>query len=707
MAIDAYATCPGGTGKKIKFCCPDFVGELDKIERMLEGQQYAACLQHIERLLQQGEPRQCLMAIKTMLLRETNELEAAETYAEEFLRLYPENPLAWVESALLAVMRQSGRAALAKLLRAIALSGRELHNRVYLAIGEVAEALASEGDWFAARALWRLQLRLLDKNPEALENLVAIGRSNEVPLLLKDDLPLSPAPADAHWKPRFDEALLKLSTVLWQEAADQFAALAHDLPDEPVVWKNLATIRGWLADDEGMIEALRHYAALAVPADDAIEAEAIALMLQKDPLGDAIDLLRLSWPVADADRLQEALLSDRRLMQLPAEMAAPAEEGQPPPRMIAMLLDRPIPATADAVDLATMPRMLCQLLLFGRQTDREARLEAAGASAWDLSAIKDAVKEMWGDQAAEPTEQVLGHTSGSYRLLQAAWQPPRDMTQERFAALTAEHMRQAILDQWPELPLGVFGGKSPRAAATEPANHIRLQAAIMVLAHWCGRSVTAPELAELRSRLGLAGLPAIELVPGQIDILPPIRLSRLAVERLNDEDLLHAYRRATAFAARDALRKLAQAIVDRPSFADRPERFMAHATLVHTAEHAGDALENIERGRNAAQAAGQSCGPWDIMELQFRFGRGEGRQAVALMKHIQSAHLREKNIQEAFVHLLVDVGLLRPDGTPAMPPAGPQTGVPATGEEPAGDAARIWTPESQQPSGGKLWTPGA
>ena len=24
MPIDAYSVCPGGTGKKIKFCCPDF-----------------------------------------------------------------------------------------------------------------------------------------------------------------------------------------------------------------------------------------------------------------------------------------------------------------------------------------------------------------------------------------------------------------------------------------------------------------------------------------------------------------------------------------------------------------------------------------------------------------------------------------------------------------------------------------------------------
>ena len=50
MPIDAYSPCPCGSGKKIKFCCKDLLGDLQKIERMLEGEQYMACLAHIERL---------------------------------------------------------------------------------------------------------------------------------------------------------------------------------------------------------------------------------------------------------------------------------------------------------------------------------------------------------------------------------------------------------------------------------------------------------------------------------------------------------------------------------------------------------------------------------------------------------------------------------------------------------------------------------
>ena len=104
MPIDAYSLCPGGTGKKIKFCCADFLRELEKIDRLLEGDQTAACLQQIERLLAGGPPRACLLAIKGMLLRSGGQLEAAAANAAAFLQRFPDNPVALAESAILAAI---------------------------------------------------------------------------------------------------------------------------------------------------------------------------------------------------------------------------------------------------------------------------------------------------------------------------------------------------------------------------------------------------------------------------------------------------------------------------------------------------------------------------------------------------------------------------------------------------------------------------
>ena len=56
------------------------------------------------------------------------------------------------------------------------------------------------------------------------------------------------------------------------------------------------------------------------------------------------------------------------------------------------------------------------------------------------------------------------------------------------------------------------------------------------------------------------------------------------------------------------------------------------------------------------------------MELSLRFAERDGRQATRLIQHLQDRHLEEPGVREALTRMLIDVGLLRPDGTPAFGP---------------------------------------
>ena len=56
MAIDTYAPCPGGTGKKIKFCCADLVGDLEQLDKLVEGDQISAALDQVKRLEDKSRP---------------------------------------------------------------------------------------------------------------------------------------------------------------------------------------------------------------------------------------------------------------------------------------------------------------------------------------------------------------------------------------------------------------------------------------------------------------------------------------------------------------------------------------------------------------------------------------------------------------------------------------------------------------------------
>ena len=92
------------------------------------------------------------------------------------------------------------------------------------------------------------------------------------------------------------------------------------------------------------------------------------------------------------------------------------------------------------------------------------------------------------------------------------------------------------------------------------------------------------------------------------------------------------------------------------------------------------------------------------MELSFRFGHGEIEPAMRLMQHIESRHIEEKGVAQTLTQMLINFGLLNPDGTPV---AMPGRRAAAEAAPPAAEASKLWTPGSESSgSGGKLWTPG-
>src|SRR3954451_9494984 len=85
MAVDPYAMCPCGSGKKLKFCCTDLVGEIEKIHRMIEGEQPRAALRHVEQTLATHPGRAVHLDLKPTLEMSLGDLHAARQPVKEFL----------------------------------------------------------------------------------------------------------------------------------------------------------------------------------------------------------------------------------------------------------------------------------------------------------------------------------------------------------------------------------------------------------------------------------------------------------------------------------------------------------------------------------------------------------------------------------------------------------------------------------------------
>jgi len=709
MAIDAYSQCPGATGKKIKFCCSDFLSELEKIDRMVEGEQYAACLQYIERLREQpaNRDRQCLLAYQAMLLRATGQLEAAQTLAAEFLEKYPSNQAALAESAILATLKNDYASAMNYLQKAFAESKGSWSWRTYQAAQMLVQAFFDQGRWLPARALLQFLVIVNKENRNVSQMLTDLLRSASVPLLLKEDPQFPQPPENAPWANGYSQAVSPMMYGDWRSTEANLSALAAEVPDAPEIWRSLAMVRGWLGDSSSCIEALRKYASFDIPLEDAVEAEAEAMLLQESPLGDAVEIMNVTWTVKDIEPLQEALLSDHRLKPIPLDPAAFVEEDSPPPKVACMMFDRPAVESLEGLTFQSMPQYLGQLFLFGRQTDCEARLELVGVTAAELPQIKTTINELAG-QWLESREKTVELTSASATddLLQPQWRPPVQLTHRQFHAMIGEYRRDALLNRWPEMKLGTLDGLSPRQAAADDKYRLKLLAAILVLQYYADNVRCSFDLDELRTQLGLPIPEPIDPQPGKINQVPLIRLMQINVEKLSDEALVQAFQRAVGYNFRRAVVKFGKEIIGRPGFATRKERTLAYITLARTEDDLDQALMYVEAGRQASDGPDKSNAMWDLEELSLRFARQEIPEALQLIRHIESSHINEPNVSLVLTQILVEAGLLRPDGTPAIPTAHPQAEMAAAGA-PAAEPGKLWTPGGESSGGGsgKLWVP--
>ena len=710
MPIDPYAPCPGGTGKKIKFCCPDLTTELDKIQRMLDGEQRAACLEYIDSLQGKFPDRACLLSVKAMLEAQLGHETKAEATLTAFRQKHPENPVALAEEATLAAEKQGGTTAVSLLQDALEKCIEEIPPQVYDALGVVAGALLADGHVIAARAHLALQIAMsAGKNQQPLQLLARINNSPNVPLLAKQDLPMLLPPDDALWAKSYATAVEPARHGAWRAAAGNLVELASKVGDWPTIWHNIAVLRTYLADTQAAVDAWRKYATQDIALDDAIEAEALAQLLDAQS-ADRVDLVTVTYPAKDAEALIARLASNPRMPQMPAELLRMSltNPDEPPPKAAYWILDRAVPQSGRDLKLADVPRVVGHALLFGKQTDRPARLELT-AYRPELAQAQTVVSEIAGDalDAAGP-EEVDSSVSMVQQLLSANWRLPDDTPADVRTQLSREHRNEMLLDRWPELPLKLFGGKTAREVAADPAMRVKVLAAILVLELAINQSGSDLDLGAVRSKLGLPTPEPIQ--GGQVSAmaLPLARLVRVEVAGLSDEALADLYRRAEHYRDLAALRKLALEALQRPTLEKELSRAEIYGTLAQLEPDTAQSINYLQKAREAAEAAKTSTAPWDLAELSLRIARGEVAEADRLLSHIRTEHIREPGVAQAMFQILSEAGIIGPDGRPtaAREQGGASIVVPqGAGAEPG----KIWTPGDEPASSGKksaLWTPG-
>lgn len=706
MVLDKNAYCPGGTNKKIKHCmCQDITGELDKILAALDGDQRVAALDRINRTLATKANRPCLLSLKISILLEMKDLQSLEDTVTTFVKVAPDNVMAHTYAAVLEARKHRVREAIDELQTAVSLVKDVLPGELSDAFEELGAVLANVGLYMSATAHLMVHASLEHGADEASQPLMALMRADGVPLSFKRMFAFEPCPAGATWKARFDAAFQDAIGLRWRKALEKFDKLNQDFPDQPAILLNIAWCRTCLALQKPA-EAWRAYARCpGVAFQEAVDAETLGNFLSAS--GDIATTPVVHWTinVQDANALNEKLLSSKQFQPFKGDLTEYRTGDAPPPKSVFLALDRPQPVPDAELTVDNVPRVLTHVAVFGRETDRSPRIEMNIAKTESMEQVRSLLTQVGGELlTSDESEEILDTAARVQLMLNPILLFPDKAPLPVRDRIHREALQRGVLEQWADIPVTSLDDKTPRAVVGDPAYRIPLAAAVQMFEELVDSQRLVIDFHELREQLGVPEPEAIRSATVDIQGLAPAQYARVAPDVLSDGDLLMLLERAVFCRARKATTQLGEEVLRRPSIADHVDLAALHVTLAELSHNTDDAINHLKEAQKIAVAHKKSPAMHLLRELPFRFIRGESEEATAILQRIQTHHLQEPGVSQGLYNILVQFGIIRPEGQPATAAQSPEM------SEPAPAPSQLWTPDGPPPAAdekkpSQLWVP--
>ncbi len=263
MPLDPYSLCPGGREKKIRFCCPDMVKEIDQIERLLESNQGEACLSFIESLEKNHPGCACLTAAKLSVFRTQNRWKEALDLAKIFAEREPENPVAASEYGLALAVTGHFKDSLSVLIDGFERAKEgTAHSSLINATLQVGTILLSRGLIPPVVAIAN-RLRMFPSVQEPANALLfRVSSEIHIPLLLRDMVFDPVCPDDFPGKTDYEDAVELITMMQWKKALAKMESLLPLVDQWPKLWRNIAAVRAWLLENEAARDAMQAFAVM-------------------------------------------------------------------------------------------------------------------------------------------------------------------------------------------------------------------------------------------------------------------------------------------------------------------------------------------------------------------------------------------------------------------------------------------------------------
>ena len=717
MEIDIYQQCPCHTEKKIKFCCgKSVVVDLDSIMSKHTAGQTSSALDQLDRAIEKSGPKDCLVTIQTKLLLEAGELEKADASNELFMRSNPNHQTGHLHRAMIAVARGDLSQAIEALQDTMdSITGNSLPVNLAQPFRMVGVLLMQRMRVFAGREHLRFA-ESLKPDPE-VRNLFERSIRGSASLIQKTDLQLGDPEPGAEWEKKFTNVLRALRRGQFRKGLALLMKADATFPNVYAIERGIAVLNIYLDRHKDAVSALEK-----IVSNDSLEqwkrVEAQCLINNLSEHDETLlDVVRHTFEVNDFERLKEITDSDKRLHPMPvvAFDHDPFNEG-PVPRAGYFVLDKEI-IEQDAegledISLSDVPMVQGEVLLYGKQTDRPARLEYVKPQDSQYETMLATLKEIFADVIqGEPKEQKIDSVFQLDHESNFDWRLPETLAPETHQRLAHEKFRENLLEKVPSLKTNMLGGLTPAEAAGKPELEIQQQAYLLFLRQMNnGERFPSEVVDEFAEKLKIPPITPVVLKEREIETMSPALQASLDIEKISDADLLRLHHYSFSIANYPVIAITNPELLNRPSTHSTVSKRVLLATQARIEPDVEKGLELLAQVRVEAKSAGEPLGMVLVEEFEYRLSRGlTGKKLKDLVHVIQTRHLEEPGVEPRMMAVLERFGLIDPqamagnpmdstmqsplDNIPATAWQTPDTASASAGSESGGEESKLWIPE--------------
>jgi tetratricopeptide (TPR) repeat protein len=634
MALDPYAPCPCGSGKKFKWCCQPIHVQITKAFQLDAEGQHEAAMRMMDDLAVEHSGNPEVWGRKAQLLYQMDKPDEAETALQKALDLNPNYPFGHYLRGRFRHFEGEIPGALILFRKATDLYDPEARDVLAQIYAQIAECELTLNRPVAARAALETAVHFDPTNDSLRKSLGEVfGENARLPVTARREhrfLGLSASAATPR-RAAWEKALSAAANGKLAPATAAFEQLVKEDQSDAAAWFNLGLTRAWQGDNRAAIEALDRYVGLATDNVRAAAAWALAEVLRcGQGLEDEADYVEHSaiLPLRDPQAFVQVLAGlekDRQLVHVQVRQ----EEGV----LTGLLLEKAPALTAELAAKAT-PRLAANMLMAGNVV----RVSNVNRESWEK--VVQELRQRGGAAVLEPqTMRGPAHfadvlSEGFHIPLGAADQ---DAAQER----VREGFTRYVEETWIHRQLKSLNQIAPVDAAGHGTLRKKLAGVVQFLQECAELSAIPYDFDRVRRKLGLLEGEPAGAVAGVRDFaaMSAADLASLAPESLEAAEVEQAYQAALKLDARELAGQFAADLIARPPWPERPDRYPWYGQLVQLALAHGDtdaALNYLNEGEKAdcAENEGRRRNDYELRRGQIHARRSEIDQAQDVFERL-------------------------------------------------------------------------